>query len=154
MDLNTFAQDVEYDNSTPPEPQKPKRGRPKGSTKDQKQIAQEQAADRDLISEGFPGIGFNCRAQAVEYMDGETRQILTPGQLKHIEHSLGLRTGKSLPKARAQAAAEFLIACNRIDPVKRYLEGITAAALPETWEAIAHTIFGPIMDLKSTYLSG
>ena len=126
------------------------RGRPKGSTKDEKQLAQEQQADRDLIDEAFPGIGFNCRAQAVQFRDGKGRRLVTPGELKHIEHLLGLRTGRSIPASRAQAAAEFQISRNTIDPVKEYLEGIKDPAIDMSWEEIGRKVFGPVNDFATT----
>lgn len=152
MDMSALSPDT---NLSKPEDMvsetsKRKRGRPKGATKDEKQLAKEQQADRDLITEAFPGLGFNCRAQACEYTDGKQKQTIKPGQLKHIEHLLGVRTGRSIPASRATAAAEFTIASNTIDPVRDYLDGLQVPAMPMDWEDIARKIFGPITDFECT----
>ena len=132
------------------DPVKLKRGRPKGSKKDQKQLADEQAADRNLVSEACPGIGFDVRQQLVTYQQGKETGVLSPGELKNLHHVIGMRLGKSVPKDRAQSAAEILIAMNRIDPVVSYLKGLKGKALKLSWREIADQVFGDISDFEVT----
>lgn len=131
---------------------KRRRGRPTGSGKGQEELAKEQEDDRGVVNEALPGLGFNSRSQACEYgcaRDAKGRRTIKPGQLKHIEHLIGIRTGKSIPASRAIAAAEFMIASNTIDPVKEYLEAIKAAPLDFSWADIARKIFGEITDFET-----
>ena len=129
------------------DPVRPKRGRPKGTKKTEQELAKEQADDRALIEEAFPGLGFNCRRQAVEYREGNKTKVMTPGEIKHIEHSLGIRTGRSIPATRAQSATEFLIALNHIDPVVDYLNNCRGRGLDMSWEEITKRIFKTDDDL-------
>lgn len=127
-----------------------KRGRPKGSKKDRKLLADEQAADRELVSTACPGIGFDVRRQLVTFKDGKDTAVLSPGELKNLHHVIGMKLGQSVPKDRAQSAAEILIAMNRIDPVVGYLNSLRGKASKLSWKEIATKVFGPVSDFEVT----